>query len=77
MRGTLREHGIEPQPASEFSTRDEGCWLLTEARFAGMECRVVVVLGEDIYGGAGVSTTANALCRCTSYLIYVSDRYHQ
>ena len=49
MRETLREHGIDPQPASEFSTRDEGCWLLTGDQFAGMECRVVVVVGYDNY----------------------------
>ena len=65
MRGTLREHGIEPQSASEFSTREEGCWLLTGDQFAGMECRVVVVVDD---GGYDI----NALCRCTSYLVYVS-----
>ena len=64
MRETLREHGIEPQPASEFSTREEGCWLLTPAQFAGMECRVVVAVG---------AYAANALSRCISYLVYVSD----
>ena len=66
MRGTLREHGIEPQHASEISTRDEGCWLLTDAEFAGMECRVVVAVDAGGYD-------ANALCRCTSYLVFVSS----
>ena len=66
MRETLREHGIEAQPASEFSTRDEGCWLLTKAQFDGMECRVVVTVGYDAY-------YVNAWCRCTSYLVYVSS----
>ena len=66
MRETLRKHGIEAQPASEFNTREEGCWLLTDDQFAGMECRVVVVVGADL-------REANAFCRCTSYLIYVAD----
>ena len=64
MRDTLRKHGIEPQPASEFSTRDEGCWLLTADQFAGMECRVVVVV-ED----AGYYSDVNAWCRCTSICV--------
>ena len=70
MRETLREHGIEPQPASEFSTREEGCWLLTPAQFAGMECRVVVAVEHIMIN---CYYDANALCRCTTYLVYVSD----
>ena len=65
MRKTLREHGIEPQPASEISTREEGCWLLTDAQFAGMECRVVVAVD----GGYA----ANTWGRCTSYLVCVAS----
>ena len=67
MRETLRKHGIEPQPPSEFSTREEGCWLLTEAQFAGMECRVVVAVADVI------GSNTNAWCRCTSYLVYVAS----
>ena len=67
MRETLRKHGIEPQPASEFNAREEGCWLLTEDQFAGMESRVVVRLGDGYYDDV------NATCRCTSYLIYVTN----
>ena len=67
MRETLREHGIEPQPASEFSTREEGCWLLTGDQFAGMECRVVVAVEYAGY------YDVNAWCRCTSYLVYVAS----
>ena len=67
MRETLQEHGIEPQPASEFSTREEGCGLLTDDQFAGMECRVVVTVDYDR------SFAANAWCRCTSYLVYVAS----
>ena len=65
MRETLRKHGIEAQPASEFTAREEGCWLLTDGQFAGMECRVVVVVGCGY-------TDTNAACRCNSYLTYVT-----
>ena len=67
MRETLQKHGFEPQPASEFNAREEGCWLLTPDQFAGMECRVVVRVGGYNYGDA------NATCRCTSYLIHVTN----
>ena len=73
MRETLRKHGIEAQPASEFNTREEGCWLLTDGQFAGMECRVVVRLGVFVRIGTGYYGDVNATCRCTSYLIYVTN----
>ena len=66
IRETLQKHGIEPQPASEFNAREEGCWLLTPYQFAGMESRVVVSIGDGYIGDA------NTPCRCTSYLIYVA-----
>ena len=85
MRETLRKHGIEAQPASEFNAREEGCWLLTDEQFAGMECRVVVRVGGVVRVGNAVRlgdvvrlgddnySDANATCRCTSYLIHVAD----